>query len=172
MEFWLVYSINYYLGVVSLTIRNGENKFLEICKKANLKVTPQRQTIFNVLSETDDHPSVEMVYKKVKKIFPNISFDTVNRTLNTFVEIGIAFVVEGDAQVRRFDGGLDPHQHFKCIKCKRIFDFHWPGFDNIERPEGLGEGFEVLKTQIYFQGICKDCNSKGNNYQFQYGDAK
>ncbi len=142
-----------------MTFVNGENKFLEICKKANLKVTPQRQAIFKVVSGTDEHPSVEMVYKKVKEIFPNISFDTVNRTLNTFVDIGVAFVVEGDAQVRRFDAGLDPHQHFKCIKCKRIFDFHSPRFDNIERPEELEEGFEVLKTEIYFQGICKDCKS-------------
>jgi len=34
-----------------------------------------------------------------------------------------AFVAEGSGNAKRFDGNLQGHQHFKCVKCKRIVDF-------------------------------------------------
>lgn len=138
-------------------------KFSEICKKANLKVTPQREIIYEILANTDQHPSVDMVYKVARERFSNISFDTVNRTLNTFVDIGVAFVVEGGGEVRRFDAGLSPHQHFKCIKCKKIIDFNSDMLDNIGPPVELDQGYEILNSVIYFEGICRNCNQKNIN---------
>jgi Fur family peroxide stress response transcriptional regulator len=135
--------------------------FRKRCRQAGLKITPQRQAVYRCLAETDEHPSAEMVYEKVRAQMPNISLDTVNRTLLTFSEIGAAFVVEGTGDVRRFDGNLDNHQHFKCIKCKRIIDFHHEGFDNIAIPEGFEEKFELLRTTVYLEGICDRCRTAG-----------
>lgn len=135
------------------------SKFSQICKSANLKVTPQREVIYEILASTDVHPSADMVYKKAREKMSNISFDTVNRTLNTFAEVGVAFIVEGTGDTRRFDAGLDAHQHFKCVKCKRIIDFRAPEFDNIARPEGLDEKYKILRSAVYFEGICDHCQS-------------
>ena len=88
---------------------------------------------------------------------PSVSLDTVNRTLNTLSEAGIAFIVEGSGDARRFDGNLDDHQHFKCVKCKRIVDFHHKPFDNIEVPQEVSEKFEVLRRTVYFEGHCDSC---------------
>ncbi len=134
-------------------------EFKELCHKSDLKITPQRVVIYEILSSTDEHPSAETVYKKARRIMPNISFDTVNRTLNTFSDIGAAFIVEGTGDVRRFDAGLGNHQHFKCVKCKRIIDFHYEEFDNVHRPAEL-EKFDILKSTVYFEGICDVCKKK------------
>jgi Fur family peroxide stress response transcriptional regulator len=161
---------NYYYIVAGMdTIKNkispaGMNdkirRFTELCRKAGLRVTPQRIEIYKQLINTDEHPSAEVLYENVRKTFPSISFDTVNRTLLTLSRIGAASVVAGSGDVRRFDGGMDKHQHFKCIKCKRIVDFHYKPFDNIKLPSNLARKFTILKKTVYLEGICDLCRDK------------
>jgi Fur family peroxide stress response transcriptional regulator len=131
--------------------------FTDLCKKYGLRVTPQRIEIYKELIKTDEHPSAETLYEKVRKTYPNISFDTVNRTLLTLSEIGAAHIVEGSGDVRRFDGGTEKHQHFKCIKCKRIIDYHHKPFDVIRLPASIGNKYTVLKKSVYLEGICDLC---------------
>jgi len=134
--------------------------FTVLCRKTGLRVTPQRIEIYKELIKTGDHPSAEMLYEKVRKNFPSISFDTVYRTLLTLKDMGAAFIVEGSGDVRRFDGGMEKHQHFKCIKCKKIVDFQHKPFDNIELPSSLGKKFKILKKAVYIEGLCDLCKEK------------
>lgn len=131
--------------------------FQSRCRQEGLKITPQRIAIYKALVESKEHPSADMLHRKVKEILPNISLDTVNRTLLTLAEIGAAFIVEGSGDVKRFDGGMHNHQHFKCIKCKRIIDFHHKPFDDILVPSELGEKFIILRKTVYLEGTCDCC---------------
>ena len=99
------------------------------------------------------------VFRKLRRVFPNISLDTVNRTLLTLGEMGATSVVAGSGDARRFDGDMGNHQHFKCIKCKRIVDFHHRPFDNIKAPASIGRKFTVLKRTVYIEGICDLCRT-------------
>lgn len=127
------------------------------CRDEGLKVTPQRMAIYGALLETDRHPSAEMVFRQVRQVFPTISLDTVNRTLLTLSDMGVAFVVEGSGDAKRFDADITHHQHFRCVKCKRIIDFHHEPFDNIPVPEELGRHFTVLRATVYIEGVCDRC---------------
>ena len=137
------------------------NIFYNRCKEKKLKITPQRIEVYKVLIASSDHPSAETVHGKVRQFLPNVSLDTVNRTLNTLTKIGVAFIVEGSGDAKRFDGNLENHQHYKCIKCKKIFDFCCVGFDNIVLPDRLGQEFKVLKATVYVEGLCRPCFEKG-----------
>lgn len=127
------------------------------CREAGLKITPQRMAVYKVLIESKQHPSAEVVFRKVREKIPHISLDTVNRTLLTLADIGVASIVEGSGDVKRFDGKQEIHQHFKCVKCKRIVDFHYKPFDNIPIPKNISRRFTVLKKTVYFEGICDLC---------------
>ena len=133
------------------------NDFEQRCHVNGLKVTPQRVAVYKVLICTDIHPTAEEVYKMVRQDIHNISLDTVNRALLTLVEIGAAFQVEGTGQPRRFDGGLEDHQHFRCIKCSKVIDFHYEPFDNIEIPQHLQGQFEIMRKTVYLEGVCGTC---------------
>jgi Fur family peroxide stress response transcriptional regulator len=133
--------------------------FEERCHKAGLKITPQRTAVYKSLIRTDAHPTAEDVFWEVRKEMPNISLDTVNRTLLTLAEIGAAFVVEGTGQPRRFDGGLEVHQHFRCIRCGKIVDFHYEPFDNIALPREIEEKFKILRKTVYLEGLCQTCQT-------------
>ena len=140
-------------------LKEKMDAFQAKCRKAGLKITPQRMAVYKVLIKSKQHPSAEIVFRKVREVLPNISLDTVNRTLLTLAEIGAAFIVEGSGDVKRFDGKLETHQHFKCVKCKRIFDFHYKPFDNITVPKSISRKFIVLKKTVYLEGICDLCRN-------------
>jgi Fur family peroxide stress response transcriptional regulator len=70
---------------VRLNIKNPFIEFFrEKCRKYNLKVTPQRIVIYKELLKSKDHPNTDVLFKRIKNIIPDISLDTVNRTLLTF----------------------------------------------------------------------------------------
>lgn len=145
--------------------RNKELKrriefFKAKCRAAGLKVTPQRVAIYTELIKTNEHPSAEKLYGRVRRVLPNISLDTVNRTLLSLNEIGAAFVIEGSGDPKRYDGNLKTHQHFKCVKCRRIFNFHYKGFDDIEVPAYISREFTVLRKTVYLEGLCGSCQKK------------
>ncbi|MCF7974207.1 MAG: transcriptional repressor [Phycisphaerae bacterium] len=146
-------------GIQSTDIKNKLHAFCVQCKNAGLKMTPQRLAIYKYLLETVEHPSADTVFRNVRHTLPNISLDTVNRTLLTLNRIGAAFVVEGTGDVKRFDANLEDHQHFKCLNCKRIIDFHHAPFDNVEIPTCIKDQFTILRKTVYFEGLCKDCQS-------------
>ncbi|NIT41784.1 MAG: transcriptional repressor, partial [Gammaproteobacteria bacterium] len=97
--------------------------FESICREHGLSITPQRVAIYKELLSSLEHPSAIMIYKKVSEYYPNISLDTVNRTLLTFHKIGLAKAVGGTGDPKRFDPNLEPHHHFRCISCGEIIDF-------------------------------------------------
>lgn len=133
--------------------------FAAICRYRGLKVTPQRSEIYKQLLCSQDHPCADSLFRRVRRVFPRISFDTVHRTLQTFAEMGLARVVEGTGAPRRFDPNLKTHDHFWCRMCRRVFDLpagkedhfapehRWPDFP----------GYRVLSARLVMEGICPEC---------------
>ena len=134
--------------------------FIETCRRHQLKITPQRVAIYRELLQSQMHPSADVLYQIVKRDYPNISFDTVNRTLLTFVNIGIANVVEIFGGAKRFDPNVTDHHHLHCIQCGKIMDFHHRYFDSLDDPEDVPEDFRILDKRIVLKGICNDCSKK------------
>ncbi|MDD5255062.1 MAG: transcriptional repressor [Candidatus Omnitrophica bacterium] len=134
--------------------------FKEKCAEHNLKVTPQRVTIYEELLKAKDHPSADAIYKRVRSFLPNISFDTVYRTLLSFSEIGIINQVEGYGEKKRFEPNLYSHHHFRCLKCHAIIDFSHDAYNNIAVPDELKKQFQVLNKRVVLEGVCKECGKK------------
>lgn len=134
--------------------------FKNKCREHGLRLTPQRTAIYKELIRSKDHPSASTVFSQVRKIYPNISFDTVNRTLLTFSEIGIVSIVEGYGDPKRFDPDTELHHHFRCIKCNRIIDFQHKSLDEIKIPEDIQKQFTVLNKRVVLEGICDKCEKK------------
>jgi len=134
--------------------------FKEKCRSNALKITPQRMAIYEELLKAKDHPSADMLYNRVRNHLPNISFDTVYRTLLSFSEIGIIDVVEGYGEPKRFDPDTREHHHLRCIKCGNIIDFQNELYDNIEIPKKIKKDFKVTKKRVVLEGICKKCGKE------------
>jgi len=125
-----------------------------------MKITPQRTVVYIEFARSKDHPSADILYKRVKKSLPNISFDTVYRTLLSFSEMGIADVVEGYGEPKRFDPDTGKHHHFRCMKCGKIIDFRSELYDSIKIPKKIEEDFTVINRKVILEGFCEYCGNK------------
>jgi Fur family peroxide stress response transcriptional regulator len=136
------------------------NTFREECRKHNIKITPQRVVIYEVLAGSSDHPFIEDVFKRVKHSFPNITIDTVYRTLSTFSNIGLVNVVEGYGEAKRYDSHIEPHHHFRCKKCHKIIDFQEESFNKLTIPSGIKQKCSVSNIKVVLEGLCDKCLKK------------
>jgi Fur family peroxide stress response transcriptional regulator len=144
--------------MVSKLQQNNRIKLLyQRSRKHGLKITPQRTIIYQELLKAKDHPTADDIYQRIVKKIPNISFDTVNRTLLTFSKIGIANVVEGYGQPKRYDPDMDVHHHFRCIQCNSIIDFQNKDFDSMKIPEEISRQFMVTNKKVVLEGFCSKC---------------
>jgi Fur family peroxide stress response transcriptional regulator len=134
--------------------------FIELCKKFHLKVTPQRCAIYKNIIKAKTHPTADQMFHIVKKEFPNISYDTVNRTLLTFAEIGLVDVIPTKEGPRRFDPDMENHHHFHCVHCGGIVDFYSDDFDNIRIPNRIQDDFVVYTKTVVLNGVCDKCRKK------------
>ena len=51
------------------------------CLDKGVKLTEQRKVVAKVMSQSEDHPDVDELYKRVSQIDPKISIATVYRTV-------------------------------------------------------------------------------------------
>jgi len=133
------------------------HSFAELCRRYGLKITPQRTALYRIVHKAKSHPSAKDVYEEIIREYPNISIDTVNRTLNTFAEYGFIDVVEGYGEPKRFDPDMDAHHHLHCIVCGKIIDLPHDKDCEITIPESLMKDFSVISKRIVINGICGDC---------------
>ena len=59
------------------------------CIKKGVRLTDQRKLVARVMSESEDHPDVDELHKRVNKLDTKISIATVYRTVKLFEEAGI-----------------------------------------------------------------------------------
>lgn len=139
------------------------NDFILLCRHHGIKATHQRIEILRELAGSEEHPSAETVYKRVKKRVPAISLDTVYRTLRLFEEKEIISRV-GLLQDRdRFDANHRRHQHFICSECGLIRDFYSETFTQLQTPPEIAEMGSVDNVYIELRGHCQLCCKKSKS---------
>lgn len=140
-----------------ITHADKTQAFLDICQQNKLKVTPQRVAIYQELLKSNTHPTADSIHQIVKREYPNISYDTVNRTLLTFAKIGVVDVVETFGGAKRFDPNVTNHHHLHCTQCGKIIDFQNQAYDNLKVLEGMSDNFQVISKRVVLKGLCKTC---------------
>ncbi len=99
---------------------------------------------------TDEHPSADEVWKRVKKQFPMVSRATIYNTLNLFVDRGLLrqFVLTEGRVV--FDPMIEDHHHFIDEETGTIYDVPW---DALAVPNVAKlRGFDVREYQVVMRG--------------------
>ena len=129
----------------------------QICEETGIKLTHQRLEIFKEIMSACDHPSAEVIHRRLQEKMPTIAIDTVYRTLATFDELGIVKRLHVMGERALFDANLDRHHHFVCTRCKEVEDIYWPEFDNSMLPEQAGSMGQVQSRHLELRGICNRC---------------
>jgi Fe2+ or Zn2+ uptake regulation protein len=119
-----------------------------------LRVTPQRRAIWHVVAEAGDgHLSAEEVFRRARARLPELSRATVYNALGEFVATGLLAPLEGPGP-RRYDANLAPHHHFRCRRCRRLYDVDPAGVEGLRLRE---RGFRVERAHVLLEGACPAC---------------
>jgi Fur family transcriptional regulator, peroxide stress response regulator len=130
------------------------------CRNAGLKITHQRVEVFRELLTAPDHPTADLLCKRLRKSLPMISLDTVYRTLTMLVKYGLINRVETPESIARFEVAQFRHHHLICRSCGEIKDFIWPNIDEATVPDEVRTWGKIENKNMVVYGVCKKCLKK------------
>lgn len=125
-----------------------------------IKVTPQRRGIIQVMAAAGRPLTVQEIYQQVKESFPEMSQDTVYRTLDLLVRLEIAVPLHlADGQASRYElqNPENPHHHLVCLGCGESFCLRSCPLTHLQLPEAVELNFTVKQHALEFYGYCEKC---------------
>ena len=139
-----------------------ESRIERLCVQQGLKMTGQRRVIARVLSEADDHPDVEELYRRSTALDGRISIATVYRTVRLLEERGIL-------ERRDFGGGrarYEPtehgrHYHLIDVDTGRVIEFEDTEQEGLMEQIAARLGFELVSTRLEIYGRRRAARAAG-----------
>ena len=133
---------------------------LDRLRQTGLRITPQRRVILELLAGDDSHPTAEQVYQRLLATMPDISRGTVYNTLRELSDLGELKPIHSlheDGQ--RYDTNHRLHHHLYCVQCHKLTDIDHD-FDGLDLPPEESSGYQILRREVTFYGLCPDCQAK------------
>ena len=126
------------------------------CLDKGVKLTDQRKIIAKVMSESDDHPDVDELYKRVSKIDSKISIATVYRTVKLFEESGILAKHDFKGGKARYEKlNESHHDHLIDIKTGEIIEFVDDEIEKLQKKVAEKYGYELVDHKLELYGVKK-----------------
>ena len=122
------------------------------CISKGVKLTGQRKIIARVMSEAEDHPDVDELYKRVTKIDSKISIATVYRTVKLFEEAGILAKHDFKGGKARYEEISESHHdHLIDVKTGEIIEFVDDEIEKIQKRIAEKHGYKLVdhKLELY-----------------------
>lgn len=124
------------------------------CIDKGMKMTDQRRVIARVLSEAEDHPDVEEVYRRATAIDPRISIATVYRTVRLFEEANILERHDfGDGRARYEESANEHHDHLIDMQSGRVIEFTSAEIEVLQREIARRFGFRLVGHRLELYGV-------------------
>jgi len=128
----------------------------EKCISKGVKLTGQRKIIARVMSEAEDHPDVDELYKRVTKIDSKISIATVYRTVKIFEEAGILAKHDFKGGKARYEEISESHHdHLIDIKTGEIIEFVDDEIEKLQKKVAEKYGYDLVDHKLELYGIKK-----------------
>jgi Fur family ferric uptake transcriptional regulator len=126
----------------------------QLCHDKGLKMTEQRRIIARVLSEADDHPDVEQLYRRATKIDPGISLATVYRTVRLFEEANILDRHDfGDGRARYEEAPADHHDHLIDIQSGEVIEFTNSEIEKLQHRVAEQLGYKLVGHRLELYAV-------------------
>ena len=126
----------------------------QLCADRGLRITEQRRVIAQVLSNSEDHPDVELLHKRASEIDPRISIATVYRTVRLFEEAGILDRHDfGDGRARYEAAPEAHHDHLIDVETGKVVEFVDPELEALQRQIAEKLGYRLVDHRMELYGV-------------------
>ena len=126
------------------------------CIKKGVRLTEQRKLVAKVMSDSEDHPDVDELHKRVNRIDSKISIATVYRTVKLFEEAGILTKHEFKGGKARYEElNESHHDHLIDIKSGEIIEFIDEDIEKLQEKVAEKYGYKLVDHKLELYGIKK-----------------
>jgi Fur family peroxide stress response transcriptional regulator len=121
------------------------------------KLTPQREAVYEVIRERDDHPTAGDIFEAARKRLPCISYATVYNSLRYLKEAGLVHEISFGDSASRYDGVMERHDHAICNQCGKLVDLDMPEAAKLMPAAARKSRFRPQSVHFTLRGVCPDC---------------
>ena len=126
-----------------------ENK----CIEKGVRLTDQRKLVAKVMSESEDHPDVDELHKRVNKLDSKISIATVYRTVKLFEEAGIVSKHDFKGNKSRYEQvSSEHHDHLIDINTGEIIEFVDEDIEKLQKKVAEKFGYKLVDHRLELYG--------------------
>ena len=123
------------------------------CIKKGVRLTDQRKLVAKVMSESDDHPDVDELHKRVNKIDFKISIATVYRTVKLFEEAGVVAKHEFKGTKARYEEATqEHHDHLIDVNTGEITEFVNEDIEKLQEKVAAKLGYKLVDHRLELYG--------------------
>ena len=123
-----------------------------LCEKKGLKMTDQRRIIARVISNAEDHPDVESVYRRATEIDPRISIATVYRSLKLFEDANILVRHDFGEGRARYEETGEHHEHLIDIESGEVIEFVDAELEALKERVAARLGYDLIDHRLELYG--------------------
>ena len=134
------------------------NNIVDKCVAKGVRLTDQRKLIAEIMSNSNDHPDVDELHKRVNKIDKKISIATVYRTVKLFEESGIVEKHGFKGSKARYEESPEEHHdHLIDINSGEIIEFVDKDIEILQNKVAQKLGYQLVdhKLELYGSKIKK-----------------
>jgi Fur family ferric uptake transcriptional regulator len=129
------------------------NKIEEKCIKNGVRLTDQRKLVARIMSESDDHPDVDELHKRVSKVDSKIIIATVYRTVKLFEESGIVAKHDFKGNKARYEQApQEHHDHLIDINTGEIMEFVNEDIEKLQKQVAEKLGYKLVDHRLELYG--------------------
>jgi len=126
------------------------------CLAKGVKLTDQRRIIAKIMSESNDHPNVDELYRRVSVLDSKISIATVYRTVKLFEEAGILTKHEFKGDKARYEElNEGHHDHLIDVQTGKIIEFVDDEIEALQKKVAKKLGYDLVDHKLELYGIKK-----------------
>lgn len=140
-------------------MNDDESKvFNTFLKSNNLKLTRERQVIFDEIFSRHDHFDADQLIRDLQAKEHSVSRATVYRTLDLLLGSNLIQEVDFGHGRRLFEHtyGHDHHDHMICVECGKIVEFVNEEIERLQQSEAEKQGFELVNHRMELKVVCQD----------------
>ena len=126
-----------------------ENK----CIKKGVRLTDKRKLVAKVMSESEDHPDVDELHKRISKHDSKISIATVYRTVKLFEEAGIIANHYFKGNKARYEQATsEHHDHLIDVNTGEITEFVNEDIEKLQKQVAEKLGYKLVDHRLELYG--------------------
>ena len=126
----------------------------KLALEKGMRMTEQRRVVARVLSEAEDHPDVEELYRRASAVDPHVSIATVYRTVRLFEDAGIVERHDFRDGRSRYEQATEYHHHHLIdLNSGEVTEFFDAELEALKHKIAERMGYRLVDHRLELYGV-------------------